>query len=206
MSDLKSKEPLEGARTGELHDSWKGMEAYVASLEDPGDDALLHEAWRAMEAQVLDLPLRYAPFFAQMGEMSGLPADVLEQDLARARDERAWKWTPFSGVRFFALTPPSLDAPECILVRFPEGGQFPEHTHLAQERTLVLEGGYRDSEGREFHAGDRDDAGPGARHTLEVLPGGPCVTFVSMQGRFVVEPLWPRLLLKLFWQRRTPQG
>lgn len=203
-----------------MTDSTDDKDRAVLSAEAPELDALLRRlaaglqvnpeapplrtSAARLQAATAQLPLRYAPFYDELCRWSELTESELRVELTRAADPKSWGWSPLRGVRFFAFAPATRLAPECLLVRLEEGGALPEHSHPAGERALVLEGGYRDDSGREFHAGDEDEALAGSRHALTVLPGGPCVTFLRLEERFVFRPLMPRLLLRWFWKRPAP--
>ena len=63
-------------------------------------------------------------------------------------------------------------------MRVEAGGVFPWHTHLGEERSLILSGRLRDHEGREFGPGDEYVAAIGTSHDLATLGDEP-VIFVA---------------------------
>ena len=91
---------------------------------------------------------------------------------------------------------PAARAGETLLVRFAPGMSFPRHHHRGREFTLILEGGYADEGGREFHPGDIDKRDAGGAHSFRTFTREPCVAAAVHSGfEFVAWPL--RLLAKL---------
>lgn len=62
------------------------------------------------------------------------------------------------------------------LLRLEPNVQFPEHRHAAEERVLLLEGGYRDDQlGVEFWRGALDVRPAGSEHSFTALEGLGCL-------------------------------
>jgi putative transcriptional regulator len=88
---------------------------------------------------------------------------------------------------------------EFALYHIKAGGRIPEHTHRGSEMTLVLEGGFSDSEGS-YHKGDFILRTPGDVHAPTALQSEDCIclavldaplTFTNWKFR------WMNPLLKL---------
>lgn len=161
----------------------------------------LGSSWARLSGEISELPMRYAPFCRRLSAQTSLSEDQLLTELARARDPRAWLRTPFRGVRFLALPKPRETKRESFLIFAEPAAVIPTHSHPGPEVALVLEGGYADDQGREFHAGDRDEAKAGETHSIRILPGGPCVTAISLEERFVFEDRLAQAALRIFWKR-----
>jgi putative transcriptional regulator len=159
----------------------------------PSDAALLQLARR-----VAGFPDRYAPFFDQLAAMFDVEESTLRQSLASAGDVKNWKPSGLPGVRLFTMTAgPRAEGAEATLVRFAPGMSFPKHRHHGEEVTLILEGGYVDERGTEYHPGDLDARNAAdAVHAFRTFPGEPCVAASVNRGfEFIAWPM--RLLAKL---------
>jgi anti-sigma factor ChrR (cupin superfamily) len=136
----------------------------------------LHDAVR-------ELPLRYAPFFGRLAELWEAPEQVVQSELSRAKDPKAWSFGLLPGLRTFDVAVGAeRSAARARLLRFDPGAHFPKHRHRDTERVLVLEGAYIDGSGLAVHAGDEQTLSQGSEHELHILPGSPCVAAVSEHG------------------------
>jgi putative transcriptional regulator len=165
------RESLEGEPLDPASESIAGAVAELLAPTEPGSDSL-----QRLLARAEAIPTRYAPFYEQLMQMFQLDEAALEQELLRAGEPRKWKASGLPGVRVFELEAgPDLRAAQTLLVRFGTGMRFPQHRHRQPERTLILEGGYRDETGREYHPGDYDDRGTQGAHAFRALDDGPCI-------------------------------
>ncbi len=57
-------------------------------------------------------------------------------------------------------------------MRFAPGASFPLHKHLGEERTLIVEGSMRLSDGTVLRAGDVNFQPAGSEHSYQVLDEG----------------------------------
>ncbi|MEM9755939.1 MAG: ChrR family anti-sigma-E factor, partial [Pseudomonadota bacterium] len=64
------------------------------------------------------------------------------------------------------------------LLRIPAGGEMPRHSHRGMEMTLVLQGAYRDEDGR-YGRGDIEVAGEDVHHTPVAEDGDPCICLIA---------------------------
>jgi hypothetical protein len=129
-------------------------------------------------------PMRFAPFFDGLGRLFDLGQDAVVRVLERADSESEWEPGPHPAVRLLHLTGgPSLAAADAGLVRMPPSFAWGAHRHHAAERVLILEGGYRDSEGRVHRAGDLHEMGAGTEHGFTVLPDGPLLFALVLHGK-----------------------
>lgn len=149
-------------------------------------------------AEVSSLPGRYAPFFEQLGNLFDLDKQSLERELQRAKDKRAWVASGIPGISTFVVAAGHrVQSSHCLLARFEPGSRIPRHRHYQPERSLILEGGYQDEQGKEFLPGDVEERGTQGIHECRALPGGPCIVASVNQGfQFCFLPL--RLAARLF--------
>ncbi len=85
--------------------------------------------------------------------------------LSSLSDAARWEPGPLPGSSLFHLDGgPRIATADAGFVRLPAGLEFPVHRHLGSERVLLLEGSYRDSDGKHW--------GPGrcARNARRQLP------------------------------------
>ncbi|MHB8877210.1 MAG: cupin domain-containing protein [Myxococcaceae bacterium] len=68
------------------------------------------------------------------------------------------------------------------MLRAAPGTKVALHRHHGGEHTLVLQGGLRDSSGRELHRGDTLFQPGGPEHSVEALPGEECICCVVTLG------------------------
>jgi putative transcriptional regulator len=115
---------------------------------------------------------RLGRFASVVAELLDLGIDKAKQLLERIDDPASWV-DELPGVSFFWVEggPRVADAVRGFL-RVEAGHDFPEHEHLGDEVTLVLQGGFEDAErGMIFHAGDIDRMPQGTSHAFRALPG-----------------------------------
>lgn len=85
------------------------------------------------------------------------------------------------------------DAHRVSLLRLTPGKGLPVHRHVANEYTVVLQGGYTDSTGN-YGVGDFA-VGPGAEvHEPIADPGEPCIALIVLEKPIVLAGAWGRLL------------
>jgi putative transcriptional regulator len=90
----------------------------------------------------------------------------------------AWRRLPAG---FRALRVPTADESSRIWIMNAPGGRGPlRHTHIADEWTVVLEGGFTDETGT-YAAGDFAYMDAGDEHTMVAEPGEGCVCILLMR-------------------------
>lgn len=150
---------------------------------------------------VEDWSLRHAPFFERVAELWALPVVEVEAVFAGARERTAWRRVGLRGVSVIDVQPgPARGSADCKLVRFAAGTRFPLHRHVGAETVFVLEGSYRDQDGRVYAAGDRQEMEAGTEHRICIDAGGECIAATVLHGlEFTGAPMrWlPR------WFRRS---
>jgi anti-sigma factor ChrR (cupin superfamily) len=129
-----------------------------------------------------ELPLRYAPFFAQLAALWHAPESAVVRELGSARAPKRWSRTLVRGLTVFEPALGLRGGGRARLLRFMPGTRFPRHRHLGAEEALVLEGAYRDAAGHEQHPGQLQRMAAGSAHELHILGSVPCVTAVAEDG------------------------
>ena len=77
-----------------------------------------------------------------------------------------------------------------MLLKIDDGGRVPAHRHKGHETLLVLEGTFRDEQGR-HERGDVIRFAPGSTHHA-ATPEGPCICLLVISDELeFTEPLWP---------------
>jgi hypothetical protein len=129
-------------------------------------------------------PMRHAPFFDELARLFDLGVDAVVRILESAGSESRWEPGPHPAIRLFHLEPgPSLATADAGFVRMPASFEWPAHRHTGMERALILEGGYRESGGRVYRAGDIHEMGPNSEHGFVVLPDAPLLLALVLHGR-----------------------
>jgi putative transcriptional regulator len=83
------------------------------------------------------------------------------------------------------------------LLRLEPGKGLPVHRHVADEFTVVLQGGYTDNTGN-YGVGDFA-VGPGSHeHEPVADPGEPCIALIVVEKPVVLTGMWGRLLKPFF--------
>lgn len=103
------------------------------------------------------------------------------------------KWRPmFGGFDEIKLSLHG-DTHRISLLRLAPGKGLPVHRHVANEYTVVLQGGYTDNTGN-YGVGDFA-VGPGAEeHEPIADPGEPCIALIVVEKPIVLTGAWGRLL------------
>lgn len=190
---------------------WDDQADFLAEA-GPNDPALLRDGLVALSSllppaatqqrgaerlarAVSDLPMRYAPFFGQLGSLWQVSEEDVRHELTRARHPQTWAPTWLRGVKTFEVR--SSSHARARLLCFAAGVRFPKHRHRAPESVLVLEGSYLDSTGRTVRAGDEQLMAAGSEHQLLISRERDCIAAVS-EGGIDFTGRWLRWATKLF--------
>lgn len=85
------------------------------------------------------------------------------------------------------------DTHRVSLLRLAPGKGLPQHRHVADEFTIVLQGGYTDNTGN-YGVGDFA-VGPGPQEHQPIAdPGEPCIALIVVEKPIVLTGMWGRLL------------
>jgi putative transcriptional regulator len=95
------------------------------------------------------------------------------------------------------------DTHRVSVLRLQPGEGMPKHRHVANEYTVVLQGGYTDNTGN-YGVGDFA-VGPGPQqHEPIADPGEPCIALIVVEKPLVVTSFWGRLATPFFrWLNAT---
>lgn len=122
-------------------------------------------------------------FSAKVAALFDLTADRARELLRRLEDAAAWSAGPCEGISLLHVAGgPRVATADVGFVRLEPGVQFPHHSHGGDEVGLILQGGFLDSDGREYHPGEAAHHGPGSDHDFTALPGEICVFAVVVFG------------------------
>jgi len=122
-------------------------------------------------------PRRLERFLSQVAAFLDVDEVAARALLASADTSEDWLFAEGVSVLPAPTGPRAADA-LATLCRIQPGSGLDEHLHEAPEDTLVLEGGFRDSEGHELWPGDTLTMPAGSHHALKALPGVPCLCLV----------------------------
>jgi len=109
---------------------------------------------------------RFLPFLDRAMALFDLPEAETEGHLHSVDDDAAWD-DMLPGVRYRDFDGgPALGEAHVGLVRLQPGEAFPHHSHVGEERTLVLQGELVDEQGRRYRAGDLIVSTDGSAHEV----------------------------------------
>lgn len=112
---------------------------------------------------------RFLPFLDRAMALFDLPEPESEGHLHSIDDADAWE-DMLPGVRFRDFDGgPALGEAHVGIVRLAPGEAFPRHTHVGEERSLVLQGELVDDQGRRYRAGDSIVSADGTSHELRAV-------------------------------------
>lgn len=114
-------------------------------------------------------PERFTPFVDRLMGLVDLPESATREKLAMISTPKAWV-DAFPGVRYRDFDGgPALAGVHAGLVRMAPGSVFPHHTHVGEERVLMLQGEVVDDQGKLMRAGDLVIGAAGSSHELTVV-------------------------------------
>jgi putative transcriptional regulator len=143
----------------------------------------------ALRAQLLasldeiDAPGALGRFAARLADMFDVTVERARGVLKDLADPRSWVPGPAEGIELFHVPGgPRVATADAGFVRLRAGVTFPHHAHGGDEVGMILQGGYVDSDGSEYHPGDEARHGPGSDHAFTALPDGECLFAVVVFG------------------------
>lgn len=114
-------------------------------------------------------PDRFLPFLDRMMELFDLPESGAQAQLAFIDQPDAWE-DMLPGIRYRDFEGgPAVGEAHGGLVRLAPGVSFPRHTHVGEERVLVLQGELEDEHGHRYRAGDLIVSADQSSHELQVV-------------------------------------
>lgn len=125
---------------------------------------------------------RFAPFIGRLARLIDVAQDRAQELLTSLARADVWeRFVP--AVELVHLQGgPAVAGADVGFVRVAAGCPFPAHRHLGDERVLVLQGGFRDSSGAVFRAGDSIEQPAGSAHEFVALPGADLIYAVVVFG------------------------
>lgn len=112
---------------------------------------------------------RFLPFLDRSMQLFDLPEAETTAHLHSVDDPAAWE-DMLPGVRFRDFDGgPGLGEAHVGLVRLAPGEAFPHHSHVGEERSLVLQGELVDEQGQRYRAGDLIVSADGTSHELRAV-------------------------------------
>jgi quercetin dioxygenase-like cupin family protein len=128
---------------------------------------------RARLLAAADRPSRLTRFADRVADMLDVGTAKARELLARIDDPSRWE-EQLPGIAFLWVEGgPRVSAAVRGFVRVRAGLEFPDHEHLGDEITLVLQGGFEDPQRKlVFRAGDVDRMPVGTAHGFRALSGG----------------------------------
>jgi putative transcriptional regulator len=166
-----------------LHDVGAALIDGETVANEPGD-AALERALARLDGVPVEAPR--APPVAQLPGFDWAPAP-LRPYLAG----KNWKRV-FGGFDEIRLGLHG-DTHRVSLLRLAPGKGLPQHRHVADEFTIVLQGGYTDNTGN-YGVGDFA-VGPGPQEHQPIAdPGEPCIALIVVEKPIVLTGMWGRLL------------
>jgi len=116
-------------------------------------------------------PARFAPFIDRVARFIDVAADRARELLASLENPATWLPSPGPNIHLVHLVGgPACATADVGFVRVAAGTTFPAHRHLGDEHVLVLQGGYLDSDGSRFRAGDTAFQAEGSTHEFTADP------------------------------------
>lgn len=122
-------------------------------------------------------PRRLDRFLSTVANLLDIDEAAARTLLGQADGEDGWLTAGGVAVRPAPTGPRASDA-LATLCRIQAGAGLDDHLHDGPEDMLVLEGGFRDTDGHELWPGEQLTMPPGSHHALVALPGVPCLCVV----------------------------
>ncbi len=127
---------------------------------------------------------RFEDLLPQVSDLFDLSLGQTAELLHGLHDSEAW--TDFPGVAGLSVIPvqggPRIAGALSALARLRPGAIFPEHRHHGDERNLILQGGFRELEAREYWPGESLNKAPGSQHAYVALEGPDCIIAAVLFG------------------------
>ncbi len=140
-------------------------------------------AFSRLKATLMRPEERLAPFADRLASMMDVTAEAARGYLARIFDPDAWEGLIPNVSVIHLAGGPSTEGANVGFVRIEPGAGFPMHSHLGDERALILQGTLKDSTFGDARPGDSAAIeGKGQPHALEVTSDEPLIYAVVTWG------------------------
>lgn len=163
------------------------FEAVGGALVEDGDEAAVSDDALAATFALIDAAPKAAPA-RRSPSGSVFPAPL--QDYVGG-DLSAVRWKSIGGGVKQAVLDTDRDA-TVRLLSIPGGAAMPDHGHRGMELTLVLQGAFRDEDGR-FGRGDLEIADEELHHTPVAEEGEVCICLAATDAPLRFRGLIPRI-------------
>ena len=135
----------------------------------------------------LDPTSRFDAFVDEIARMIDLGKDAVRGLLAKIDDAAEWVAGPGPSRLIHLPYGPSLGEVDVGFVRVPAGETFPPHRHLGDERVLVLQGGYTDTDGATVRRGETAFKPAESSHAFTASEGPDLVFLVILKEGVDIE-------------------
>ena len=162
--------------------AWQETAAQLALALPPAP--VTQRVWAGI-AGALERPRPFAAFVARVARAADVAENVARAWLDRLDAASSWVAGPSPTSRLFHIEPgPEILAVGGIagFVKVEPGATFPRHKHLGAEHVLVLQGGFRDEDGRDYVAGDDAHQPAGSDHLFVAHAGEELVYLAVIRG------------------------
>ncbi|MDB4967654.1 MAG: hypothetical protein JWN44_3343 [Myxococcales bacterium] len=176
------------------------LEAHVAGCARCNQE--LMQAADAFAALALALPAEAPPAALRARILDGIKpprlhammdklASLFDVGRAKARDllerlDSPSEWMPGpvenSWVMMAEGCGPAVAGAFCGFVKMGPSVTWPRHTHLGREFMLVVQGGFKQEDGVEVHAGDLHVMEEGSAHRFTIFDDEACISAVVVHG------------------------
>jgi putative transcriptional regulator len=165
--------------SGEIDEAALLFGLAAAASEPAAPDAAL----RARTMESASRGGKYGKFADRLARLFGVPVAHAVELLQRIEDPGVFLPFMVPGVAMFPVTPGSnYEGAVGAIGLLTPGTVFPHHAHVGDEVTLVLDGGFRDEDGREIWRGEELYKPAGSDHEFVVIGERPCVAAVLALG------------------------
>ena len=135
---------------------------------------------------------RFAGFVDRVAEFFDLGVERVREllDAISAAPNTPWEASPVPGTSLLHLDggPRVAEAVNCGLVHIAAGSGFPNHRHIGDEWSLILQGSSQEDSGQVSHPGDLLHKQAGSHHAFRVISDEPLVFAVVLYSGIQVLP------------------
>lgn len=135
--------------------------------------------------------MRFERFVDRVAAVLELAADQARALLAGIDRATSWSPSPVAWSQLFHIEGgPRLVAAATVtgFVRVAPGQPFPRHIHIGREHVLVLQGGFRDEDGKDYHTGDDAFQPPGSVHHFVAHEGEELIYLAVIERGIEFDP------------------
>ncbi len=165
----------------ELATTQKALTAMAAPLAASAPSPKLRD--RLIEA--IALGSRFDDFADRVAALFDLPVDKAKRYLDRIDDPSRWIEGPGPGVLMLPIRPgPTFTGSMSGFVKVHTGKEFPHHTHVGEEQSIVLQGACVDPDGTVYRRHQDIMYSPGSSHSFTVIEDLDFIAAVRLAGGF----------------------